>query len=91
MSCIFWGGVPPESSDCAAAASQSSTDAIIQHQSHGCCMMPDLQRPCLLASTACPNCRSLHSSRSSKIVHRLAVFNKAGDVEHVVSQSDVIR
>jgi 5'-AMP-activated protein kinase regulatory gamma subunit len=29
--------------------------------------------------------------RSSKIVHRLAVFNKAGDVEAVVSQSDVIR
>lgn len=37
-------------------------------------------------------CRSLHSSgRSSKIVHRLAVFNKAGEVESVVSQSDVIR
>ncbi len=29
--------------------------------------------------------------RSSKIVHRLAVFNKAGEVEAVVSQSDVIR
>ena len=36
--------------------------------------------------------RSLHQSgRSSKIVHRLAVFDKSGDVQHIISQSDVIR
>ena len=37
-------------------------------------------------------CRSLHQSgRSSKIVHRLAVFDKSGDVQNIISQSDVIR
>jgi CBS-domain-containing membrane protein len=41
---------------------------------------------------ACRLRRSLHQSgRSAKIVHRLAVFDKTGDVQHIISQSDVIR